>query len=279
MSDSMEDLVMSEEFTPTVEVEDSVADDASNANDQEGEENIQEIEDSSVDDESNANDQESEKNISKDFDEAYRRAQEELQASATSLAQQKALLELEQNAPRQWQFEELPEDVQQRVLDEAVRAGIDAQTVLYLAYKDQERAFYAQRATLQHSLEGRRTAAFSSVADFIHGDKTVASLQPEEKQKFIDSIGQLRAVKAIESLANIDPFAWAEAVKDIAGNAIAALTASRKQDPAKAHRAMKASVASGKSVSQKVQTTASKDPLEGMDLQSSSWDKRLKAAK
>lgn len=213
------------------------------------------------------------------LDIALQKAQQEAQASAASLAQQHALIQLDRTAPKLWRFEELPEEVQVRVLDEAQGAGVDAQTVLYWAYKEQQRAHDTQRATLQGTLDQRRHSAFTSVANFVHGNEHVAKLPPEEKQKFIDGIGQLRAVKAIEPLASVDPFAWAEAVQDIAGNAIAALAASKKQDPGKAHNAMKASVASGKPATQKVQTTTAPSVLDGMDLQSQAWDKRLKAAK
>lgn len=215
------------------------------------------------------------------LDEAIQRAMAEAQQSAQALHASRVRQELQAKRPQLLAFESLPEDAQQAVLDEATRAGIDPQTVLYSVYQQQLADFNRESQALQGGFEREQRAAYDAVAKFVKGNEYVAKLPDAEREAFIAGIGNLDAVQAIEDLALINPMKWAKAVTAIAGKEIAALAArdAGKARDASTQRAMKASVGTTRPAASKVQTTPT-DPLSSLLAgPTPSWEKRLKTSK
>lgn len=213
------------------------------------------------------------------FDEALRRALAERDATIAVQQRQIAAAELVSQAPKLMAFEDLNEDGQTLLLDEASRAGVDVQTVLYSIYREQVAKHQQRLDSLEGSIASQQAEAKQRVREFIVSNEHVAVLPDNERQAFIASIGQLEAIDAIDALHASNPSQWARAVIDIARREIIALAARGRvaRNERKAHSEMKSTVSSGKSApSQKVQSTPS--PFGDLDLSGSSWDKRLRAS-
>jgi len=217
--------------------------------------------------------------------EAYAKALDELRNSNAVAQQQLALERLNAQRPVLLQFEDLTEADQRAVVDEATRAGVDPQTVLYWHHKQQETVWRSHMDSLGNSLESQRHEAFVKVAQFVKGNEHVMALPEEERQKFIDSIGALDAIQAIDDLAHSNPKAWAKAAISIASDKIAGLAARRIASKAgdKSAAAMKASLGSGKQPTQRVhqapQDKSVAFVLEAAATAERSWENRLKQVK
>ena len=215
------------------------------------------------------------------LDEAYQKALSEAQQSGQALHASRVMAEMEARKPQLIQFETLNEANQTWVLEEAQRAGVDPQTVLYSIYQQQVADFNREKNAMQGSFEREKAHAFATVANFVQNNEHVAKLSPEERKAFTDSIGDLEAVKAIEDLAFVNPTKWAKAVTAIASKEIAALAArtAGKASNAKAQSQMKTAMGQTKPAATKVQTTP-QDPLSSLLAgPTPSWEKRLKATK
>ncbi len=215
------------------------------------------------------------------LDEAYQKALSEVQQSGQALHASRAMAEMESKRPHLIQFEQLNEQNQAWVLDEATRAGVDPQTVLYSIYQQQVADFNRELNSMQGSFEREKSLAQRKVAEFIATNEHVAALPEADKLAFIQGIGEIEAVQAIDDLANVNPTKWAKAVTAIAAQAIAGLVASKasKASAASAKSAMKTAMSQTKPAATKVQTTP-KDPLsELLSGPTPSWEKRLKATK
>jgi len=215
------------------------------------------------------------------LDEAYQKALSEVQQSGQALHASRAMAEMESKRPHLIQFEQLNEQNQEWVLDEATRAGVDPQTVLYSIYQQQVADFNRELNSMQGSFEREKSLAQRKVAEFIATNEHVAALPEADKLAFIQGIGEIEAVQAIDDLANVNPTKWAKAVTAIAAQAIAGLVASKasKASAASAKSAMKTAMSQTKPAATKVQTTP-KDPLsELLSGPTPSWEKRLKATK
>ncbi len=210
------------------------------------------------------------------LDEAYRLALAEKDATIATQQRRIAASELAAQAPRLMAFEDLNEQGQALILDEATRAGVDVQTVLYSLYREQRAEHQRQMDALEGSIASQQAMAKQQVRDFILNNEHVASLSPEERDAFVASIGKLDAIDAIDDLHATNPQKWARAVTDIARREIVALAAKKRvaRNESKAHADMKRANGGGKAPAQKVQSTP--NPYADMDLASSSWDSRLK---
>lgn len=215
------------------------------------------------------------------LDEAYQKALSEVQQSAQALHASRQLAEMESRRPVLLKFEHLDEAGQTAVLGEAERAGVDPQTVLYSFYQQQLADYNRERNSMQGSLEREKINAYATVARFISTNEHVARLPEAERKAFMDGIGDLEAVQAIEELAHVNPTKWAKAVTSIASKEIAALAArtAGKASDAKAQSSMKTAMGATKPAATKVQTTP-QDPLSSLLAgPTPSWEKRLKATK
>jgi hypothetical protein len=215
------------------------------------------------------------------LDEAYQKALAEVQQSGQALHASRVMAELEAKRPTLIAFETLDEQNQAWVLDESQRAGVDPQTVLYSIYQQQVAEYNRERNSMQGSFERAKAQAQNTVASFIATNEYVAKLPDAERKAFIEGIGQLESVQAIEELAHVNPMKWAKAVTAIAGKEIAGLAAREagKASAAGAKSAMKSSMGTNKSAATKVQTTP-QDPLSALLAgPTPSWEKRLKQTK
>lgn len=222
------------------------------------------------------------------FDEAIARALEEERQGKAVLHQQLQLQQLQAQRPILLDYEELNDDLQKAVMEEATRAGVDPQTVLYLHYKAQEQQWTQQVNSFQSSVQHEYHSALNQVRDFVFKNEFVASLSDEERDKFVTSIGKLPAIEAIDELASTNPRAWAKAAISIASERIAAMAAGRtaKNSGDKAKQAMKASLgtkSSSKQPATRVHSPTAQESKAQFILeaasQSGSWDSRLRPVK
>lgn len=245
----------------------------------------EEVEESDAGDEGDAGD---ESPAADKFDEAIAKALEEERQGKAVLHQQLQLQQLHAQKPRLLEYEELNDDLQKAVMDEATRAGVDPQTVLYLHYKAQEQQWTQQVNMFQSTVEHQYHSALNQVRDFVLNNEFVASLGDEDRDKFIASIGKLPAIEAIDELASTNPRAWAKAAISIASERIAVLAASKsaKSSSDKEQRAMKASLGtktSAKAPATRVHSPTTQESKAQFILeaasQNGSWDSRLRPVK
>lgn len=213
--------------------------------------------------------------------EAYQKALSEVQQSAQALHASRQLADMESRRPVLIKFEQLNEENQAYILEEAQRAEVDPQTVLYSIYQQQLADYNRERNSMQGSLEREKINAYATVARFISTNEHVMKLPEAERKAFMDGIGALESVQAIEELAHVNPTKWAKAVTSIASKEIAALAARHagKASDAKAQSAMKSAMGTTKPAATKVQTTPKDALSELLAGPTPSWEKRLKATK